>query len=400
MCVTPNLVYIPSGPDFIRMPVACRRCWSCQSHRVSDLTGRALCEAADSDWTRTVTLTYDDKRLDKKSQAQIIHKEDFQGFMKRLRRRKGFSTRYLVAGEIGKNGTKRTHFHVILFGYGNPPRWELNQRTWDLNAWPYGHMFVDGNAGERDIRYVTKYLTKSLRNAGKFDQATAQVQTEWVSYSKKPILGIEHVHALAERYAAEKVFPHSFKYRPPFAHEGREYEFFGKAAFVFFDTLLALWPEAADVEKTPKMERAYKRYTNLKHLEAWEALPRAVQDEAQKSNFREQSHFTRRSGVPSLLFHWISAEMENYDGQEKIDTIQALRKYKPDAYAEIQKSVPVPLSDPSAFRFIQGGGYTAEVAKTWFPGSPISKSEPIGATRRPGNGSQTKTARKPPRIHR
>lgn len=282
MCVSPTTIYIERGPYHERVEAACGWCWSCQKNKINDLVARCLCEASTSDWVIAITLTYrphdkpltpaalqnKNQKIPTVAQSTVIHKQDFQNFQKHLRRR--FKTRYLVAGEYGSKGTARAHFHVILFGLGSPPSWELNKNT-HIDQWPWGHVYVDDQVSEQAIRYCVKYLTKGAkRHKTKDDNAFNKT---WISYSRIPIMGVDFVIDLAARYAAEKVYPHSFKYRPPFAHDRREYQFIGEARNVFFDALYDIWPEARDARKTEKMEKAHLRYIKDRQRRAWEALP-------------------------------------------------------------------------------------------------------------------------------
>ena len=314
MCVSPSTL----SPDkehrswqIEPIQVNCGWCWQCQNSRLNDLVGRCLLEASTSDWVYAVTLTYRPhnkpltsaaalnpaQKLPNRKQMEVIHKEDFQNFQKHLRRR--FKTRYLVAGEFGSKGTGRTHFHVILFGRGTPPSWELNSNT-HIDQWPWGHVYVDSAVSESAIRYTAKYLLKGAKrkkSSARDPKNTADFSSfnkEWISYSRIPIMGIDFVKDLAARYAAESVFPHSFKYRPPFAHENREYQFQGEARHVFFDALLELWPQAEHHKKTESMEKAFLRYQKERQRRRWDALSNAERAKLLDSDLRTVSRPMQR----------------------------------------------------------------------------------------------------------
>lgn len=278
MCVSPSFIYAEAGPRYERLEVACGWCWSCQKNRLNDLVGRCLLEQARSDWSRVLTLTYrnPDYPLDpaypfQKSptwaQIKTIHKEDFQNFMKHLRR--SFETRYLVAGEFGSKASQRVHFHAVLFGKGQAPTWDLNKNTHVLQ-WPWGHVYVDDAVSETSIRYCVKYLLKGAKR--KKTGRENKYNKEWVSYSRIPIMGSEFVLEHADRYVRERVFPHSFKYRPPFAHDNREYQLVGESQHVFLDRIFSQWPEALKIPKNERMERATLRYVKERQRRQWDAL--------------------------------------------------------------------------------------------------------------------------------
>jgi len=267
MCVTPNTIHYYQGPNLVRTKVPCGKCWACRHNKINDLVGRGMCEGSTSDWMFFLNLTYDDRKVISHTQTQFITKVDFQHFMMRFRilHKK---TRYIVAGEYG--GEKgRAHFHVILFGQGMPPSIPQNQRT-HIKEWPWGHVYGEQVTGEKSIRYVAKYLQK--KNNPKVKR-NAHHHEEWVSYSKKPLLGYEFIIKKAERQAAMRVFPTTFNYTPPGASDGYRYSFYGKAQEVYFDKLFELWPEAIyNSHKTEWMENAFRRYVKTKWRRRYERM--------------------------------------------------------------------------------------------------------------------------------
>lgn len=336
MCVSPSFVYADKGPDFERRSVACGWCWACQKNRLNDLVARSLCEQATSDWVYMVNLTYrpsnkpltaaarknDKQKIPNPLQYQFIHKEDFQKFQKYLRH--SVKTRYLVAGEFGKNGTARAHFHVILFGKGRQPTWEHLKNT-HIDEWPWGHVYIDPNVSETNIRYVTKYLLKEQKR--KKDGTENKFQTNWVSYSRIPIMGADYVSDLATRYAAERVFPHSFKYRPPFASDNREYQFIGETRNVFFDVLFALWPEAREHKKNEAMQRAYQRYIKDRAQKRWDKLPSDQQKKALDLNARNVTSLQTRELY--LLGRFFITRLK----ETNVKTIAEFKRTQPQDYA-------------------------------------------------------------------
>lgn len=204
MCVSPSWVYPQRArvsdwyvsPE--KIPVPCKKCWRCRSNRKADYVGRSLAEAAVSDWSCTLTLTYAprDDLADK-----VLTPEHFQRFVRSLRKR-GHKIRYLVAGEYG-DLKGRAHFHCVLFGKGEPPALPQQTRCWH-DAWPHGHMFCDWNVDHQSIAYVVKYLLK-------WDETP----DTWVSMSKKPALGAEWFANKAARDIEAGALPSGFEYRAP-----------------------------------------------------------------------------------------------------------------------------------------------------------------------------------------
>lgn len=284
MCIRPQFVWLQKGPKFEKQEVPCRRCWACLKNRENDLIGRCLCEASTSDWVHTLTLTYDDKRLRDPSQTQIIHKTDFQHFMQRMRKR--YNVRYLVAGEHGKR-KGRTHFHCALFGLGAEPpaRHETEKIYYPADdrkpIWDWGYTYSEAVCTPKSLRYITKYLTKS--HQPKKDNS---LDLEWVSYSKKPLLGHDFFVNLALNYAEERLVPYTLNYAPPGWDGKSKHSMYGKAQYVFFETLCSAWPEFAYRPKTEWLENAFKRFLTAKHLERWEQLTAAERFEATQDTFR------------------------------------------------------------------------------------------------------------------
>lgn len=333
MCVSPTHVFVERGPAYERVEAPCGWCWSCQKNRVNDLVGRCLLEASTSDWCHTLTLTYrppgplpeglpDHQRPTTPQQMRVIHKQDFQDFMHRFRR--SYQTRYLVAGEFGeKKG--RVHFHTILFGKGKPPDWIANQNI-HTKHWPFGHVFVDKNFSETSVRYVAKYLLKGAkRKKTRFDN---RYNKEWLSYSRIPLMGYDFIMNHAAQYAHERIFPHSFLYRPPGAHEKREYQYQGEARFVFLDTLFKIWPEAMQLPKMPNMESAVLRYRKQLARRNFEALPIAEREKLLDLEPKAPSVSDYKSEL-ILASEFIQRRMRE-TGHGKIETF---REEYPDDYA-------------------------------------------------------------------
>lgn len=265
MCEKPSVVFVERGPRYERIEVPCRRCRVCLLNRENDLVGRALCEVATSDWAFFLTLTYGDERLRHWKQKETIVKQDLQNFFKLVR--KDYKCRYLAAGEFGER-KGRSHFHVLLMGVGIPPKIALEKEYWHWEPyWPWGFTWAENGGGHKPPEYIAKYLNKSKRNVH-----DAKYNEEWVTYSRKPLLGYEFIIKKARRQAEMKVFPQTFNYNPPLSRARRRYSFYGKAQEVFFDEILRQWPEAATQVKTEWMQNAWRRYLRAKAEQRWRKM--------------------------------------------------------------------------------------------------------------------------------
>jgi hypothetical protein len=276
MCIRPQTIYVERGPTYVKQEVPCTKCWACVKNAQNDLIGRAMAEAPYSQWMHVLTLTYDDRRLRDPSQTRLVHKEDFQNFLKRLRRK--HPCRFLVAGEFGKR-KGRTHFHAIIFGQtrDEPQATHYEEkRYYPKWEWGFGYSERHTDLSYRTARYVAKYLTKTKEN--KRDDGTYNF--EWVQYSKQPLMGAPLFVELAERYADERLPPYTLNYVPPGYRGNSRFSMYGRAQFVFFDALLAKWPEYHTVPKNDWVENAYKRYLRFCAQRAFDRLTPEQQTEA------------------------------------------------------------------------------------------------------------------------
>lgn len=229
----------------------CGHCGRCVARKKRDLAGRAAAEAATSDSLVVFTLTY---RPGEAGAFEWVTK-DRQRFLYRVRSRerdaarkavgaprrlrtdeaKAFwrpkiaaatrRVRYIGCGERGEKGTKRHHWHVVLFfsggdacreTYQTSPRDDRGRLVREtLSIWPHGFVTVDVLPKEmpakiRACRYVAKYVGKSLltrdqRRQG--DKASAKIFR-----STKPALGAAYLDGWARDHARAGVpLPRAFK---------------------------------------------------------------------------------------------------------------------------------------------------------------------------------------------
>lgn len=164
MCFFPTYRYIrikdPNsffGTRTVLIQCSCGKCVQCLNKRVRDWSFRAFAECLSCGYANVVflTLTYDDEHLSLHENLKD-YKEDFQRFMKRLRKYcdKKFNRkiRYICTTEFGEL-RGRIHRHALIFNlpfdYQNP---EAISRLWRNG-------FVKlKQANFRRVRYVLKYI--------------------------------------------------------------------------------------------------------------------------------------------------------------------------------------------------------------------------------------------------
>lgn len=233
MCIAPVSVKVKKDNDLWQdVNLACKKCWQCKQNKINDYVGRGLCEAAYSDATCALTLTYADQE---DLSHEMLTPRHFQLFLVRLRkylRSHGVSLRYFVAGEYG--GLKgRAHFHAVLFFKGgNPMKWPQRDRFWDHRIWPYGHMYCDWITDHRTIRYVAKYLMKEEDRHG------------WFSLSKKPMIGWDFFADKAQEVFDLRVMPRSFAYQPPQGRTNQPYYVSGATRRDYLLRIVDLYEDA------------------------------------------------------------------------------------------------------------------------------------------------------------
>lgn len=214
--------------------LACRRCdacrtnyvrsWAIRSHHETQLHTRPCADTPNAVTLNSIfiTLTYADEHLPKN---QSLDHTDFQKFMKRLRLEVPEKLRYLQCGEYGDEGTKRPHYHLILWGHDfHQDRYLIHQQGTSIKwrsphlekLWPLGFSeFSPCNFAT--AAYVAGYVTKKLRAAEWNDELRKQ---PYITMSRGRDSGgglggeyfNRHWH---EIYSADEIRIGPHIYRPP-----------------------------------------------------------------------------------------------------------------------------------------------------------------------------------------
>lgn len=136
----------------------CYQCGPCRRQSARLLRHRLILESFSHKFSSFVTLTYDEAHL---PEGGVLRKEDYQKFIKRLRRR--CSTRkfrYCVVGEYG-DLSWRPHFHLFIYGLAGLET-RLVQEVWrDSDQKSIGFVSL-GEVNEATARYMSGYVTKRL----------------------------------------------------------------------------------------------------------------------------------------------------------------------------------------------------------------------------------------------
>jgi hypothetical protein len=166
----------------VRSLVPCGRCVICMKQKRNAWSFRLNQELEIASSAHFITLTYNDENLNfAQNGLPEVSKNDFQLFMKRLRKRNPFPIRFYAVSEYGSR-TKRPHYHMILFNYDNDQEKVYKDVT---DAWNMGQIHI-GEVNEATIQYCTKYvITRSSYPDG--------VAKPFALMSRKPGLGANYI---------------------------------------------------------------------------------------------------------------------------------------------------------------------------------------------------------------
>lgn len=188
----------------------CGQCIGCRMRRASDWSLRVMHEA--SLWPENcfVTLTYGRDCLP--AGSSLCH-DDFQLFMKRLRKKAGKPVRFYMCGEYGPE-TQRPHYHACLFNVdfrvdrkaaGKSGSGAMFYESAELSAlWKHGFATVQDLVPET-ASYCARYIMKKV--LGKESAAFyGDRRPEYAAMSLKPGIGA----GWFAKYSGSDVFPQDF----------------------------------------------------------------------------------------------------------------------------------------------------------------------------------------------
>jgi len=210
----------PTAHDEFEVP--CGVCIGCKVDRARSWSIRIGHEA--QSWDQNVFCTFDYRPESLRSWS--LEYEDFQLFLKRLRRRLPGPIRYFVAGEYGEE-RRRPHWHAILFNCWFPDSEQYRNGTFRSllaeEIWSHGNVVI-GKVTPSSAAYVAGYTygKRYGRDADDYyedlvNPVTGEVgsrRAEFAHMSLKPGLGARWY----ERFAGD-LFVGDFA-----VQEGRKYK--------------------------------------------------------------------------------------------------------------------------------------------------------------------------------
>ena len=209
-----SLTFKNKGEIIETLQLPCGKCIGCRLDHANDWATRCWCEMQSWQNNCFITLTYDNENLPENG---LLIKKDLQDFMKRLRyhcqgieywenprtNKRENPIRFLACGEYGPNGTRRPHYHILIFNW-KPEKNELkfykenhnNDRLFKCKKiqeiWGKGFITV-GDMNYQSACYVARYCTKKMFNKVKNqDLKKAEIQPEFILMSRNGGIGIKY----------------------------------------------------------------------------------------------------------------------------------------------------------------------------------------------------------------
>lgn len=222
---------------FKDMPVTvpCGECIGCKKERARCWTIRIIQEGSLHRESCFLTLTYKTECLPEYSSLQL---EDFQNFMKRLRKKlEPLKIRYFACGEYGKE-LSRPHYHAVIFGIdlrntlnGKLLNYESSSKMVE-EEWDKGFNTV-GDFNEKTAAYVAGYVTKKILGESKdlhygdVDKRTGEIKAtrlpEFTVMSRRPGIGSGWYEKYREEtYVSDSVIMGCREVKPPKYYDAKE----------------------------------------------------------------------------------------------------------------------------------------------------------------------------------
>lgn len=221
-----RIVFSRHDPIATPLTVPCGQCIGCRLERSRRWAVRIMHEASLHDANSFLTLTYSPENVPTDGSLRV---EDFQNFMKRLRRGSSSPLRFFHCGEYGET-TRRPHYHCCLFGEDFRSDRELVKRTERgdslfesprlTETWGLGHAWI-GDLTFESAAYVARYCLKKITG----DKAEAHYQgrrPEYVTMSRRPGIGAPWLlqdRNLFETYRDDTVIMRGREMMPPPAYD-------------------------------------------------------------------------------------------------------------------------------------------------------------------------------------
>lgn len=201
-----NCVFL-NGSPFLKnkIELPCGRCLNCKIAKSKEWAIRCCLESTQYLHNWFITLTYDELHVPKNG---LVSKDEFQRFMKRLRKEFGEGIRFFGCGEYGSR-SGRPHYHLIVFNCFIPDlyKWSVNGDTGDFyyrsprveKCWKLGNVMI-GEVTFASCAYVARYVSKKVDSIDKDHQP-------FLLMSRRPGIGAAYFDEnLFQVYNTDKIY--------------------------------------------------------------------------------------------------------------------------------------------------------------------------------------------------
>lgn len=187
--------------------VPCGKCYACRSNRRADWTFRIMEEARNHNSAFFLTFTYEDNKLPTTLDGKpTLVKSHLQNYMKNIRHLTKNKLKYYAVGEYGSE-TKRSHYHMILFGFPADIRYKL------ISEWKHGFVVI-GEVNQATIHYVTKYMLKDTKEIhGREPPFSLCSQNLGASYLQNKRMHLQNSKTTVQLNGYEQRMPRYYKER-------------------------------------------------------------------------------------------------------------------------------------------------------------------------------------------
>lgn len=257
----------------------CGSCLGCRLERSRQWAVRCLHEASLHDQNCYITLTYSPENMPR---DHSLHKDHFQLFMKRLRKRYGSGIRFFHCGEYGEQKA-RPHYHSCIFGFDFPDKvFHSSRGSYNMyvsqsliDLWGKGFCTLSDMCFN-SAAYVARYCVKKVNGPRSedhyryVDDETGEIHDripEYATMSRRPGIGKNWF----EKYSSD-VYPSDFlvvnghKAKPPRYYD----QLFKEENSSLWDDILddrrslAEGKDSLTVERLQVKEKCKKAQLNLK----------------------------------------------------------------------------------------------------------------------------------------
>lgn len=204
------------------LDIPCGQCIGCRLERSRQWAIRCVHEASLYENNCFLTLTYNDENL---PDDGSLHKEHFQKFMKRLRKKfprsKEDNIRYFHCGEYGEQNY-RPHYHACIFNFDFDDKilWSTKNgfRLYTSDTlqklWPFGYCII-GDVTFESAAYVARYIMKKVTGK-KADEHYQGLEPEYTTMSRRPGIGKGWLDSyLDDVYPSNFIVMNGKKMNPP-----------------------------------------------------------------------------------------------------------------------------------------------------------------------------------------